>query len=68
MTDIKELEAEKTFKKIMNTLPYNRNRMYCKIHLENSRCDLYIPIRDNLIDKAKQAKEFYQDLANIAKH
>ena len=67
MVTVVELESQKTFKKIMDTLPYNRNRVYAEIHLENSRCDVYIPIRDNLVDKQKQAKEFYQDLANKAK-
>jgi hypothetical protein len=67
MITIKELEAEKTFRKILETLPYNRNSVYAKIHLDNSRCDLYIPIRDNLVDKAEQARLFYQDLANAAK-
>lgn len=51
----------------MDTLPYNRNSVYCVVHLEESRCDLYIPIRDNLVDKAQQAKDFFQDLANKAK-
>jgi hypothetical protein len=67
MLTVHELECQKTFKRIMETLPYNRNSVYCKIHLDESRCDLYIPIRDNLIDKAQQAKDFYQDLANKAK-
>ena len=65
--DIKELEAQKTFRRILNTLPHNRNRMYVKVSLENSKCKLYMPVRDNLVDKAKQAKLFYEDLANVAK-
>ena len=67
VTTIEEIEAYKTFKQIMDNLPYNRNSVYCKIHLENSKCDMYIPIRDNLVDKAEQAKAFYQELANKAK-
>lgn len=67
MVTVTEIECQKTFKTIMKHLPYNRNSVYCKIHLDESKCDLYIPIRDNLVDKAQQAKDFYQDLANKAK-
>ena len=65
--NIKELEAQKTFKRICDTLPYNRNRMYVEVFLDHSKCKLYMPVRDNLVDKAKQAKLFYEDLANLAK-
>ena len=65
--DIKELNAQKTFKKICDTLPHNRNRMYVEIFLENSKCKLYMPVRDNLVEKAAQAKLFYEELGNTAK-
>ena len=61
-------EARNTFLKVCETLPYNRNRVYCEIFLENSKCKIYIPLRDNIAqgDKAKQAKGFYEKLANTA--
>ena len=65
--DIRELEAEKTFRQILNHLPHNTNRVYCQIELKESDCILYMPIRENLVDKQKQAKAFYQELANAAK-
>lgn len=55
-----------TFKKICDNLPHNRNRLYCEIHLDNSKCLLYLPLRSNLAANANKAKAFYEDLANKA--
>ena len=62
----KQVEAFKTFKKICDNLPYNRNRLYCEIFLEHSKCKLYLPIRNNLAKDASKAKGFYEKLANMA--
>ena len=64
--EVLKIQAEKAFTKILQTLPYNNNSVYCRIHLKNSRCNLYIPIRNNLVDRAQEAKVFYEELANAA--
>jgi hypothetical protein len=63
---VKETESFKVFKKICDNLPYNRNSIFCHIYLEQSRCDVYIPLRDNLVHNAEQARGFYQELCNAA--
>ena len=55
-----------TFKKICDNLPYNKNRVYCEIFLEDSRCKVYMPVRDNLVHNASAAKIFWEKLANAA--
>lgn len=55
-----------TFKKICDNLPYNRNSIYAEIFLENSRCIVYMPIRDNLVANDISAKKFWEQLANTA--
>lgn len=64
--NVKRDEAYKTFMRICENLPYNRNRLYAEIYLENTKTKIYIPIRDNLVDKASKAKGFYEELANSA--
>jgi hypothetical protein len=58
-----------TFKKILENLPFNRNKVYCEIFLDDSKCKLYIPLRDNIAEdrNALAAKKFYEKLANMAK-
>lgn len=58
--------SRNTFRKICDNLPYNKNRVYCEIFLEDSRCKLYIPVRDNLVHNASAAKNFWEKLANAA--
>ena len=62
----KQEQAANTFKQICKALPHNRNKVYAKIHLTNSRCDVYMPIRANLVEKASEAKNFWEKLANLA--
>ena len=58
--------SRNTFRKICDNLPYNKNRVYCEIFLEDSRCKLYIPVRDNLVHNASAAKNFWEKLAKAA--
>ena len=60
-------ESARTFKEICKNLPHNRNRVYCRIFLENSKCIVYMPLRDNAVNEAEAAKSFYEKLANMAK-
>jgi hypothetical protein len=58
--------AYNTFKKIHKDLPFNNTKMYAEVFLENSRCKVYIPIRQNLCSSAGLAKAFWEQLANTA--
>jgi len=58
--------AYTTFKKICDNLPYNTNKVYGEVFLENSRCLVYMPVRDNLVSNSKEAKNFWEKLANSA--
>jgi len=64
--EVLKVQAEKAFVQLLDNLPYNRTSAFMRIHLENSKCDLYIPIRENIVEHAEKAKDFYQDLANAA--
>jgi len=58
--------AYTAFKKICDDLPYNTNKVYGEVFLENSRCLVYMPIRKNLVWNSKVAKSFWEQLANAA--
>ena len=59
--------AYTAFKKICDDLPYNTNKVYGEVFLENSRCLVYMPIRKNLVENSKATKKFFEELANAAK-
>lgn len=46
--------AEEAFSDVIKKLPFNRSNVYVKIHLENSRCDLYLPYRDKDVENAHE--------------
>ena len=55
-----------TLQKILNDLPHNRNRKFAQIKLEKGDCTVFFPIRDNLVHKSQEYKDWLQDLANSA--
>ena len=58
--------AYSAFKKICDDLPYNTSKVYGEVFLENSRCLVYMPIRQNLVWDSSGAKNFWEQLANTA--
>ena len=61
-----QAESLKTFKKICENLPYNRNWKFVMIHLKDANCDVIMPLRDNVVHEMEKAKDFYQHLADMA--
>jgi hypothetical protein len=68
MEQIKKAEksALSTLKILLKHLPYNRNRVYLEVDLHNSRCKLYLPLRDVQIKEAKKIKENLQAVIDLA--
>ena len=64
---VREVQSGKTFDAIMQHLPYNRDKLFCTVHLAESRCDLIIPLRGTIEHKAQEVKDFYQKLVEEAK-
>ena len=71
-TEITPDEAFLVLTGLFKELPYNRMKSFAHIHLENSRCDIIMPLKFQVVDKqteeaARQVKKTFQDLANTAK-
>jgi hypothetical protein len=58
-------QAFNTIKVLLSQLPYNRTQAYMRIHLTYSRCDLFIPIKQSLLNNAQEYKDRVQTVFDL---
>ena len=62
-----ERSALSTVNILLRHLPHNRNRVYLEIWLDESKCKLYLPLRDSQLADAKKIKDNLQAVFELAK-
>ena len=61
-----EVSALAAIKLTLKHLPYNRNKIFMEIWMQNSRCKLYIPLKESQVEKAKEIKDNLQSVFDLA--